>query len=78
VGAPFLLAGQILSFLPTFAELGPARPWALIFGQLTPALFRVLLILALWRVRRAYLGTGLGFGLTIADRVLAVRSPRPR
>jgi hypothetical protein len=72
IGAPLLLAGQVLSFVPSFVELGPALPWALFFGQLTPAMFRVLLIWALWRVRRAYLSTGLGFHLTALDRVAAI------
>jgi hypothetical protein len=72
IGVIPLLVGQVAAFAPTFIDLGLVRPWSIAVGQLSSSVFRVMLCWALWRVRCAYLGTGLGFHLTVLDRILAI------
>lgn len=66
-----LLAGQVCSYLPAALDLGAAEPWLLIAGQVLPAAFRVVLCWALWRMRSAYLATGIHFRLRPFDYAAA-------
>jgi hypothetical protein len=66
-----LVLGQFAAFAPAALDLRGLETALVLCGQLFPAIFRVVLCWALWRMRRAYLGTGLDFHLTKFDYVAA-------
>lgn len=67
IASVLLILGQFGSYVPAALDLGEAEPYVLIAGQLLPAIFRMVLLWALWRMRRAYRGTGIDFRLTALD-----------
>ena len=67
VGSVLLALGQLAAYLPAVLDLGGGEAAVLVAGQALPAAFRVVLCWALWRVRRAYLETGLHFHLKPVD-----------
>jgi hypothetical protein len=67
-----LVLGQLAAYLPSAIDLGELKSAIVVAGQLLPAAFRVVLCWALWRVRRAYRGTGLHFHLKPVDYAAAV------
>ncbi len=70
LGSIPLAIGQVIGYLPSALVLGSIEPFAVVLGQLLPATFRVLLIVALWRMLRAYRETGIGFHLKTIDKFL--------
>ncbi len=62
-----LIAGQIAAYAPAAFDLGSAEPPISILGQVLPAIFRIALCWALWRIRNAYRGTGIDFRLKPQD-----------
>lgn len=62
-----LVVGQVCSYTPAAVELGSVEPYALLVGQVFPAIFRIALWWALWRMRRAYSATGIDFRLRPFD-----------
>ena len=67
-----LLFGQFAAFAPSALDLRGFETALILCGQLLPAIFRIVLCWALWRVRRAYLGTGLDFHLTRLDYIVSI------
>lgn len=70
IGSIPLALGQIIGYLPSALSLGDVETVAVVLGQLLPASFRLLLIWALWRMLRAYRDTGIGFRLSMLDKVV--------
>lgn len=70
IGTIPLALGQVIGYLPSALVLGSIEPVAVVAGQLLPATFRILLIVALWRMLRAYKETGIGFHLKTIDKLL--------
>lgn len=70
IGTIPLALGQVIGYLPSALVLGSIEPVAVVAGQLLPATFRILLIVALWRMLRAYRETGIGFHLKTIDKLL--------
>ena len=70
IGTIPLALGQVIGYLPSALVLGSIEPVAVVLGQLLPATFRILLIVALWRMLRAYRETGIGFHLKTIDKLV--------
>jgi hypothetical protein len=71
VASLLLLFGQLAAYGPSAVDLGRSEEAIAVAGQLLPAAFRVALCWALWRVRRAYRGTGIDFRLKPIDYAAA-------
>lgn len=72
IGSVLLLLGQLAAYIPAALDLGRVEAYLAIAGQFMPAVFRLVLCWALWRVRRAYRETGIDFHLKPVDYIASV------